>query len=152
MSIKERMNNLGIELPQFNPPAANYVPVICSGNLAFTAGQTPKIAGELQFKGKVTSIEEGYQAARLCVLNCLGHLNNLNGGLENIARIVKVVGFVNSSTDFTSQSKVIDGASDLLCQVFGEAGRHARSAVVVAALPGNAMCEVELIVELKNPV
>ena len=152
MSIYERLMALGLELPPFNPPAANYVPVVCCGNMAYTAGQTPKLAGVLQYKGKVVSVEEGYQAARLCALNCLGQLDKMDGGLDNIARIVKVVGFVNSVPDFTAQSGVLDGASDLLGGLFGEAGRHARSAVGVAALPGDAMCEVEMVVELKQPV
>lgn len=150
MSVYEKLKELNLELPPFNPPAANYIPVVCYGNFAYTAGQTPKLAGVLQYNGKVESIEEGYKAARLAALNCLGQLDKMAGGLDNIERIVKVVGFVNSSADFTGQSKVIDGASDLLGEVFGEAGRHARSAVGVASLPGDAMCEVEMVVALKS--
>lgn len=151
MSVKDKLAELGITLPPYNPAAANYVLGALSGRLFFTAGQTAKIGGELMYSGKVSSVEEGRLAARLCALNCLNILHNLCGGLDNVKRIVKVTGYVNSTPDFRPVSQVIDGASDLFVDVFGDAGRHARSAVGVAQLPNDAMCEVEIIVELINP-
>lgn len=151
MSVKDRLAELGITLPPYNPAAANYVLGALSGRLFFTAGQTAKIGGKLIYSGKVSSVEEGRLAARLCALNCLNILHNYCGGLDNIKRIVKVTGYVNSTSDFKQVSQVIDGASDLFVDVFGDAGRHARSAIGVAQLPNDAMCEVEIIVELINP-
>lgn len=148
MSVLDRLNELGIVLPPYNPAAANYVLGVRTGRLFFTAGQTPKLGGKLAYAGKVSSVDEGRAAARLCALNCLNILHNLCGGLDNISRIVRVTGYVNACADFKSLSQVIDGASDLFVDVFGEAGRHARSAVGVAQLPNDAMCEVEIVAEL----
>ena len=152
MSIPEVKKPMGITLPPFNAAAANYSPAIITGNLLFTAGQTTRYAGVMQYMGQVNdaNIPEGYQAARTCALNCLGIVNALGGGLENIARIVKVTGFVNCGATFHSQAKVLDGATDLLVELFGDAGRPARSAVGVVSLPGNSMVEIEMIVELKE--
>jgi len=151
MTIKNRLDDLKIELPPFNNAAANYLPAIRSGNLVFTAGQTPKIKGILQYTGQVrdNNIEDGQNAAKLCALNCLSILDECAGGLDNISRIIKVTGFVNAEYGFEKHAKVLDGATNMLVDVFGEIGRPARSAIGVASLPGNAMCEIEMVVELK---
>ncbi len=151
MRISERLKELGIELPEGNPPAAAYTPGVKAGDFIFTAGQTPKVNGKLQYTGKLgaaRTVEEGRQAARLACLSCLAIIDRLAGGLDNVERIVKVTGFVNAAPDFTQQSQVIDGASQLLYDIFGEAGAHARSAVGCASLPGDASCEIEMIVKL----
>ena len=151
MSVLDRLKELGVELPQSTPPAAVYVPCVRANGFLFTAGQTPKVNGVLQYRGKADAmpIEEAQKAARMCAINCLTIVNN-NGGLDSVERIVKVTGFVNCGLDFTKQSQVIDGASKFLGEVFGEKGAHARSAVGVASLPGDATCEVEMIVQMKG--
>lgn len=140
-------------LPPAPKPVASYVPAMQHGNLVFTAGILPMRAGQLAYAGKVGSIdtplEHGVQAAQLCVLNGLSVIVDKVGSLENIAQIVKVTGFVNSAQAFTDQPKVINGASDLLVQILGSAGQHARSAVGVAELPLNASVEIEFVVALK---
>ncbi|NLC37886.1 MAG: RidA family protein, partial [Clostridia bacterium] len=133
-------------------PVAVYAPGVQVGNFIYTSGQIPLVNGELKFKGKVgkeLTMEEGYEAAKICALNCLGVAKSLLGSLDKIERIVKVTGFVNSAPGFTSQPKVIDGASELLGEIFGEKGRHARSAVGVAELPVDAAVEVEMIIQVK---
>ncbi len=153
MSIENKLKELNIVLPMPNPPGAVYQSGVLAGNFIFTAGQTPKVDGKLVYKGKVgqdISLEEGGKAARLCCLNCLAIINEIAGSLERVERIVKMTGFVNANADFYQQSKVIDGASSLLYDVFGEVGGHARSAVGCSALPNNAACEVELIVKLQD--
>lgn len=148
-----RLKELGITLPAPNKPIANYVPGARSGRLVFTSGQTPKEGNVLKYKGKLgqdVSVEEGQAAARLCALSCLAIIRDLAGSLDNVSRIVKLTGYVNSAPDFTSQHLVVNGASDLIGEVFGEAGRHARAAVGLAALPGDAACEIEMIAELKE--
>lgn len=151
MSVEGKLKALGIELPPFNHAAANYSPVVSSGQLIFTAGQTPKLKGVLQYKGKISNAdyEKGVDAARLCTLNCLSIIDTYVGGLDKISKIVKITGFVNSTWDFTKHALVMDGATDLLVSIFGDAGRPARSAVGVYSLPGDATVEVELLVELK---
>lgn len=152
MKIAERLKELGIQLPKANPPAAVYHPGVKAGEFVFTAGQTPKVDGVLQYKGKLGqeyTVEEGRTAARLSCLSCLAIIADVAGDLDQVERIVKVTGFVNSTPEFTEQSKVIDGASTLLYDVFGEAGAHARSAVGCSSLPGDACCEIEMIVKLK---
>ena len=151
MYIEKKLEELGIELPPFNHAAANYSPITRSGQLLFTAGQTPKLKGVLQYKGKVsdTDCERGVDAAKLCTLNCLSIINTYIGGLDNISKIVKITGFVNSTWDFTKHAQIMDGATDLLVSLFGDAGRPARSSVGVYSLPGDATVEVEMIVELK---
>ncbi|MBP5212311.1 MAG: RidA family protein [Pyramidobacter sp.] len=151
MSVKDRLKELGVELPQSTPPAAAYTPGVKANGFLFTAGQTPKINGALQYKGKADDmpLEEAQKAARMCAVNCLSIIDR-NGGLDNVERIVKVTGFVNCGLDFAQQPQVIDGASKLLMEVFGEKGVHARSAVGAASLPGNATCEVEMIVQMKE--
>lgn len=145
-----RLRELGLELPDVAAPAGSYVPATRSGNLIFTAGQVPFVRGELSITGKVgesVSIEDATDAARTCALNALAAAAREAGGLDNIKSIVKVTGFVASASGFTNQPEVINGASDLLGEVFGEAGLHARSAVGVAELPLGAPVEVEIIVE-----
>ena len=151
MSVKDRLKELGVELPQSTPPAAAYTPGVKANGFLFTAGQTPKINGALQYKGKADDmpLEEAQKAARMCAVNCLSIIDR-NGGLDNVERIVKVTGFVNCGLDFAQQPQVIEGASKLLMEVFGEKGVHARSAVGAASLPGNATCEVEMIVQMKE--
>ncbi len=151
MKIEEKLKSLGIELPEAAAPAGAYVPALRAGNQAFTSGQVPLVRGELHHKGKLgqeATIEQGYEAARICALNCLAALKGLLGDLDKVKRVLKVTGFVNSAPDFTAQPKVINGASELLGQLFSEG--HARSAVGVAALPLDAMVEVEMIVELAD--
>ena len=151
MSVKDRLKELGVELPASTPPAAAYTPCVKANGFLFTAGQTPKINGVLQYKGKADELplEEAQKAARMCAVNCLSIIDR-NGGLDNVEHIVKVTGFVNCGLDFAKQSQVVDGASKFLVDVFGDKGVHARSAVGVASLPGNAACEVEMIVQMKK--
>ena len=148
-SPEVRLRELGYELPPVPQPAGSYVPATRAGTLLFTAGQVPLQGGELAKTGKVgdsVTLEEAQEAARLCALNALAAAEA--GGLNNISRIVKVTGFVASAEGFNGQPQVLNGASDLLGEVFGEAGLHARSAVGVAELPLDAPVEVELVAEL----
>ncbi|MDQ1731468.1 MAG: hypothetical protein QOK10_1627 [Pseudonocardiales bacterium] len=146
----ERLAELGIELPSAPAPLASYVPAVRSGNYVFTSGQLPIVAGELQATGKVGSEVTAAEAAgyaRTCALNALAAIHALVG-IDAVTRVVKVVGFVASTPDFTGQPAVVNGASNFLGEVFGEAGCHARSAVGVAVLPMDAPVEVELMVEV----
>ena len=151
MSVHARLQELGIVLPPVVPPVAAYVPAVRSGNLVFTSGQLPMVDGELPTQGKVGALvtaEQAKELARTCALNGLAAVDALVG-LDSVVRVVKVVGFVASAPDFYGQPGVINGASELLGEVFeGEAGSHARSAVGVASLPLDAPVEVELVVEL----
>ncbi len=150
MTPAERLRELGLELPAVPEPAGSYVPATRTGSLIFTAGQLPFEGGELRQTGRVgeeVTPEEARRAARLCALNALAAAAAEAGGLDNISRVVKVTGFVASGRDFNAQPQVINGASELLGEVFGEAGLHARSAVGVAELPLGAPVEVELVVE-----
>ena len=152
MSVEQRLSELGIELPTVATPAGAYVPAVISGNLVFTAGQIPLVDGKLIAEGKVgaeISPEQGREIARRCALNAIAAVKSVIGDLNRVKKVVKVVGFVASVPEFTGQPGVLNGASELLEQVFGEAGIHARSAVGVAALPLNAPVEVELIVEFE---
>ena len=147
-----RLQELGLELPDVPEPAGTYVPATRAGNLIFTAGQLPLEAGELLTTGKVgdaVSDEEAYRAARLCALNALAAAATEAGGLDRIHRVVKVTGFVASAPGFNAQPQVLNGASDLIGQVFGEARLHVRSAVGVAELPLDAPVEVEIVAELE---
>ena len=144
-----RLRELGFELPDVPAPAGAYVPATRAGDLIFTAGQLPLEAGELRLKGKVgesVSVDEAREAARLCALNALAAVAVQSGGLAGISRIVKVTGFVASAPGFNGQPDVLNGASELLGEVFGDEGLHARSAVGVAELPMDAPVEVELVV------
>jgi enamine deaminase RidA (YjgF/YER057c/UK114 family) len=150
-SWSARLSELGIELPSVVKPLAAYVPAVRTGNLVYTAGQLPIVAGELSVVGKVgvdITPEVGKTLARVCALNTLAAVHSLVG-IDSIARVVKVVGFVASAPGFHGQPGVVNGASELFGEVFGEAGAHARSAVGVSELPLNAPVEVELIVEVK---
>jgi enamine deaminase RidA (YjgF/YER057c/UK114 family) len=149
VSVADRLAELGLTLPAVVPPVASYVPAVSHDGLAFTSGQLPMVDGAMPRTGKVgaeVSPEDAYADARQCALNALAAIDAEIGSLDRITRIVKVVGFVASAEGFTGQPGVVNGASDLLGEVFGEAGRHARSAVGVAELPLNAPVEVELIV------
>ena len=150
MSVADRLAELGLALPPVATPAGAYVPAAVSGNLVFTAGQLPLIGGVLPALGKVgaeVGADEAKEFARVCALNALAAAESVIGSLDRVTRIVKVVGFVASAPDFTGQPGVINGASELLGEVFGEAGIHARSAVGVAVLPLDAPVEVELVLE-----
>jgi enamine deaminase RidA (YjgF/YER057c/UK114 family) len=149
-SPESRLEELGIELPASPAPAGAYVPATRTGNLVFTAGQLPLEAGELTLRGKVgdtVSVDQAREAARLCAMNALAAASTQTGGVAGISRIVKVTGFVASAPGFNEQPQVINGASEFLGEVFGDAGLHARSAVGVAELPMDAPVEVELVVE-----
>ncbi|KAB2383379.1 RidA family protein [Actinomadura montaniterrae] len=148
---EERITELGLELPEVVTPLASYVPTARTGSLVYTAGQVPLVKGEIKVTGKVgaeVSAEVAAEQARICALNCVAALKAELGELSRVVRIVKVVGFVASAPDFYGQPQVINGASDLLGEVFGDAGKHARSAVGVAVLPRNVPVEVELIAEV----
>lgn len=149
-SWSERLTELGIELPEVVTPLAAYVPAVRTGNLVYTSGQLPIVAGELTGTGKVgadVTPEEAKALARVCGLNALAAVHALVG-IDAVTRVVKVVGFVASAPGFDGQPGVINGASELFGEVFGDAGAHARSAVGVAELPRNTPVEVEIIVEV----
>jgi enamine deaminase RidA (YjgF/YER057c/UK114 family) len=148
-----RLAELGLTLPSVVAPAGSYVPAVRTGQFVYTAGQLPVVDGKLPATGKVgaeVSPSDAAGLARTCALNALAAAAAAAGGLDQIARIVKVVGFVASAPGFNGQPQVINGASDLLVEVFGEDGRHARSAVGVAELPLDAPVEVELIAEVRG--
>jgi enamine deaminase RidA (YjgF/YER057c/UK114 family) len=152
-STSARLAELGISLPSVPAPAGAYVAARRSGSLVFTAGQVPLVDGKPAALGKVgadVDADEAYRLARVCALNALAAVHSLVG-IDAVAGVVKVVGFVASAPGFTGQPQVINGASDLLGEVFGEAGQHARSAVGVAELPLGVPVEVELVVELGTP-
>jgi enamine deaminase RidA (YjgF/YER057c/UK114 family) len=149
-STLTRLTELGIRLPAVVAPLAAYVPAVRSGHLVFTAGQLPFVDGSLPQAGKVGAEVDPTAAAelaRICALNALAAVHDLVG-LDAVVRVVKVVGYVASAPDFAGQPGVVNGASELIGEIFGEAGRHARSAVGVAALPLDAPVEVELVVEV----
>lgn len=152
-SPEERLAALGLVLPPVAIPLAAYVPALRTGRHVYTAGQLPTVDGELLLTGKLgakVSTAEGAALARTCALNALAAAASVTGGLSAIARIVKVTGFVASDPGFTEQAQVVNGASELLMEVFGEAGRHARSAVGMAVLPFDAPVEIELIAEVND--
>jgi enamine deaminase RidA (YjgF/YER057c/UK114 family) len=151
--IDDRLRSLGIELPMPSAPGANYVPFVRSGNLVFLTGQLSQWNGERRFIGKLGrefEVDQGRQAARLCALNLIAHLRAaLDGDLDLVVRCIRIAGFVNSMPEFTAQSQVLNGASDLFVEIFGDAGRHARMAVGVAALPYDVAVEVEAVFEVR---
>lgn len=150
-AVEGKLAALGLELPQVAAPLASYVPAVQTGNLVYTAGQLPLVNGELPVVGRVGAEVDEQTAnaqAQQCALNALAAVKSVVGDLDRIVRVVKVVGFVASTPEFVNQPFVINGASDLLGSVLGDAGVHARSAVGVAVLPRNAPVEVELIVEV----
>jgi len=151
--FEDKLKELGIELPEAPKPLAVYIPVVKMDNIVFTAGQIPLKNGKLVLEGKVgknLSLEEGQKAAEQCAINCLSVIKSICGSLDNIERIVKLTVFVNSADDFALQHLVANGASEFIGKIFGDAGRHARSAVGVNQLPMNAPVEVEMIVKLKD--
>lgn len=153
MIIENRLKELKISIPLPPKPGAIYVPAVKSGEYIYVSGQTPKEGVNLVYKGKLgrdLSTIEGYEASKLCILRSISALKDIILDLDRIEKIVKLTGFVNSCEDFTEQSLVIDGASELLEQIFGESGKHARSAIGVNSLPGNAAVEIELIVKIKD--
>ncbi|MCG7276224.1 RidA family protein [Corynebacterium singulare] len=150
MGVQERLEELGVELPSVAAPLASYVPATRVGSQVWTSGQLPVVGGELPATGKVgaeVSVERAQELARTAALNALAAIDSLMG-LDKVSRVVKVVGFVASDPSFTEQAAVINGASDFLGDVFGEAGVHARSAVGVAVLPKDSPVEIEVIVEI----
>lgn len=150
-SIEQKLSALGISLPTPTPPLANYVPVVRTGNLLFISGQVSIDGDGKIMTGKLggnVDIETGRAAARLCAINLLAQTKANIGDLEKVVRVVKLVAFVNSTPDFVDQPKVVNGCSDLLVEVLGDKGRHARSAVGIAALPFDAAVEVEAVIEV----
>lgn len=152
MSIADRLAELGITLPAAAAPVAAYLPVVVTGNLAHVSGQLPFVGGELVAGrlGEDVTLEQGIAAARACGLMILAQLQAALGSLDRVERIVKLGAFVSSAAAFTDQPKVVNGASELMAEVFGEAGRHARSAVGVPVLPLGAAVEVDAIVALRT--
>jgi len=151
-SVDQRLNDLGITLPAPSAPAANYIPYVVTGNLVFVSGQITMADGELKYLGKVgddLNTDDGYQAARICAINLLAQIKAACGGdLGRVKRVVKLGGFVNCTPDFTDQPKVINGASDLMGEVFGDIGKHARFAVGAASLPLGIAVEIDGIFEI----
>ena len=149
--IEEKLKTLGIILPSPPKPAGSYIPVVRTGNLVFVLGQIPISDGKVLYSGKVTkdlSIEDAQKAARLCVINALAQLKSELGNLDKISKFVRVSGFVNSPPEFTEHPKVINGASDLLFEIFEKKGQHARIATGVSSLPLNSAVEVDFIIEI----
>lgn len=152
MSIEARLSELGITLPQAAAPVASYVPVVIHGDLAYVSGQVSFVDGEL-LKGRLgedVSLEDGIKAARGCGLMILAQLKAALGSLDRVGRVVKLGGFVNSTPDFTDQPKVVNGASDLMLEIFGEMGKHARAAVGAPSLPLGVAVEVDAVVAVKG--
>lgn len=150
---EQKISELGIELPEVSPPVANYVNAVRSGNLLFLAGKGPRMADGSYITGKVgedLTLEAGYEAARLTAINQLAVLKHELGDLNQVVRIVKVTGMVNSTPYFGNQPEVINGFSDLMVEVFGERGKHARAAVGMGSLPRNIAVEIEAIVEVRD--
>jgi enamine deaminase RidA (YjgF/YER057c/UK114 family) len=150
--IAARLKELGVELPGSNPPAGNYVPYVKTGNLVYVAGQTCKWNGVMQVEGKLgkeVSVEQGQKASRFCLLNVLLQLKNAcEGDLDRVKRVVKMNVYINCAPDFYQLPQVGNGASDLLIEIFGDKGRHARSAVGAHSLPLNSAVEIDAIFEL----
>lgn len=150
--VEDKIKELGYEIPEAPKPLAAYIPALKVGDLIFTAGQLPSIKGKLKFTGKVgadISIEQGANAAEICAMNCLSVIKSVIGSLDNIEQVVKVTAFVNSADYFIDQPKVANGASELLGKIFGDKGKHVRSAVGVNELPLNAPVEIEMVVKIK---
>ncbi|MFF5718578.1 RidA family protein [Streptomyces buecherae] len=152
-AVERRIADLGLTLPEVAAPLAAYVPAVRTGSYVYTAGQLPLVEGKLSVTGKVgaeVTADEAKQQARICALNALAAVKSQVGDLDRVVRVVKVVGFVASATDFTGQPGVVNGASELLHEVLGDAGVHARSAVGVSVLPLDAPVEVEIQVEVAD--
>jgi enamine deaminase RidA (YjgF/YER057c/UK114 family) len=152
MGVEEKLKGLGLEIPAAATPMANYVPAVRSGNLVFLSGHGP-VEKDRIIRGKVgrdRTVEEGYEAARVTAIGLIGTLKSVVGDLDKVRRIVKLLGMVNCGPDFTEQPQVVNGASDLMVEVFGEKGRHARSAVGMNALPVDIAVEIEMIAEVED--
>ncbi|MGI0055751.1 MAG: RidA family protein [Nitrosarchaeum sp.] len=149
--IEEKIKSMGINIPIPPSPAGSYIPVVKSGNLLYVSGQIPIKDGRVSFTGKVSdaNIETAQKSARVCAINILAQLKKELGNLEKISKIVRLSGFVNSMPEFTQQPKVINAASDLFYEIFGECGKHSRIAVGVSSLPLNSMTEIDAIVEIR---
>ena len=150
--IEEKIKKLGYTLPETAKPLAAYIPALQTGNYVYTSGQVPIVKGELKYAGKVgkdLSLEDGQKAAVICALNGLSAIKSVIGDLNKVEQIVKLTVFVNSAAGFTDQPKVANGASEFLGEIFGEAGKHTRSAVGVSELPINSAVEIEMIVKVK---
>jgi enamine deaminase RidA (YjgF/YER057c/UK114 family) len=151
--IEQRLVALGLTLPEAAAPSFNYVPVALHRGIAYVAGQLPKVDGEVKVQGKAgdkIALDVARAEARICILQGLACLKQALGTLDRIERVLKVTGFVASAAGFNDQPKVLDAASDLLGEIFGEAGRHARSAIGVAELPRNAVVEIEMVVAYRD--
>jgi enamine deaminase RidA (YjgF/YER057c/UK114 family) len=151
--IEDKLKELNIEIPTPPSPAGSYIPVVTTGNLAFVSGQIPMKKGKVVFEGKVPenqSMDSAREAAKICIINGLAQLKANLGSLDKITKFVRISGFVNSSPDFAEQPKVINAASDLLVEVFGDMAKHSRIAVGVASLPLNSTVEIDMIVEFSN--
>src|SRR3990172_1615904 len=152
MRVEQELEKLGLRLPEPTPPMGAYIPAVRVDKLLFLSGRGPGMEGEVKFRGKVgrdLTVEQGYEAAKLVMLNCLGTIKRAVGDLDQVERIVKVLGFINAPEGFRDTPKVLNGASDLLIHLYGENGRHARSAIGVAALPSEIAVEIEMVVQLK---
>jgi enamine deaminase RidA (YjgF/YER057c/UK114 family) len=152
LGATEKLKELGIRLPEPFAAMGSYVPSVLAGDLLFVAGHPPVENGKIRYKGKVgkdLTLEEGRHAAELCIINCLAAAQAALGDLDRVKRVVKVTGYVNCLSDFEKQPDVINGASDLLQKIWGEAGRHARAAVGAVSLPANIAVEVEVVFEVK---
>jgi enamine deaminase RidA (YjgF/YER057c/UK114 family) len=150
--IEQRIKELGIVWPKVPEPQAAYIPTIQTGQLIYTAGMSSIQNGVRTYVGRLgedLTVEEGYQSARLCAINCLAAIRKHTGSLDQVKRVVKLTGFIRSSTSFTEQHKVLNGASDVIEAIFGDSGKHVRSAIGVNELPFGICVEVEMIVELQ---
>jgi len=151
--IEERLKELAIEITTPPSPAGSYIPVVTTGNLAFVSGQIPMKEGKVVFEGKVPNVQSlnsAREAAKICIINALAQLKANLGSLDKITKIVRISGFVNSAPDFVEQPKVINAASDLLIDIFGDMAKHSRIAVGVASLPLNSTVEIDMVVEFSN--
>lgn len=150
--IEQKLEKLGIKLPNPPTPAGSYVPIVRTGNLLYISGQIPMENGKVIFTGKVSdnNIETAKKSARMCTVNILAQIKKELGNLEKVSKIVRLSGFINSVPEFSQQPKVINSASDLLFEIFGEKGKHARIAVGVTSLPLNSMTEIDAIIEVSD--
>ena len=151
--IEDKLRELSIDLPTPPNPAGSYIPVVTTGNLAFVSGQIPMKEGKVVFEGKVPneqSLDAARDAAKICIINGLAQLKANLGSLDKIIKFVRISGFVNSNPEFTEQPKVINAASDLLVEIFGDMAKHSRIAVGVASLPLNSTVEIDMVVEFSN--
>jgi len=152
-NIEKKLQEMGLDISNAPKPAASYIPAVQTGNLVYTAGQASKKDGILVYKGKLgkdLTVEEGYEAAKISIINCLAVLKGHLGSLDRIKKVVKLLGFVASTSEFDQQPYVINGASDLLIKIFGEKGKHARSAIGTNILPFGTPVEIEMIVEVEQ--